>query len=99
MKRWIALALFLPGFASAGSMPSRTPGTYTPMEGVEYYCTDADGARVELGQVICIRASCLTWLARCDMSLNIPMWRKVQDGCPAAGSDILDRLHRVRFRT
>ena len=49
------------------------------------YCTDGNGRRVELGGLTCIATSCVpAYLARCEMSLNSPMWRKVQDGCPAA---------------
>jgi hypothetical protein len=48
------------------------------------YCTDGGGNRVELGGLTCISAGCVpAYLARCEMSLNSPMWRKVQDGCPA----------------
>lgn len=48
------------------------------------WCRDGDGNRVELGGLTCIAAGCTPpYLARCEMSLNSPMWRKVQDGCPA----------------
>ena len=53
-----------------------------PPKPIELYCTDGEGRRVELGGTTCIRASCLTWPARCEMSLNNVMWRKLQDGCP-----------------
>lgn len=54
------------------------------LPGVDYYCTGSSGERHELGAVICISASCQTWMARCAMSLNSPTWRKIQDGCPGA---------------
>ena len=63
-----------------------------PLPKIELYCTDAQGERRELGEVICITASCQTWMAKCDMSLNNVMWRKLQDGCPTA--DL-----RTRIRT
>lgn len=48
------------------------------------YCRDRNGDRMELGELTCIAVSCSPpYLARCEMSLNSPMWRKVQDGCPA----------------
>ena len=55
------------------------------------------GERRELGEVICITASCQTWTAKCDMSLNNVMWRKLQDGCPAASVDPSpsERLQRL----
>ena len=40
--------------------------------------------------MICITASCLTWMAKCELALNNAIWRKTQEGCPAAG--LYDRL-------
>ncbi len=52
------------------------------------YCRDGDGNRVELGELTCIAVGCVPpYLARCEMSLNSPMWRKVQDGCPAVSTE------------
>ena len=93
MKRLLLIAIFLPGLAPAGDWAADSKELYPPMAGVEYYCTDSNGQRVELGQVICITASCQTWLAKCDMSLNSPTWRKVQDGCPAVS--LIDRVKRA----
>ena len=76
--RALSLALVLAAFP-AGAQQRAYP---TP------YCTDGSGARVELGGLTCIAASCVPpYLARCDMSFNSPMWRKVQDGCPAVSAD------------
>lgn len=68
-----------------------------PLPVIEYYCTDSVGARREMGEVICITASCQTWLAKCDMSLNNPMWRKIQDGCPTATAEptLIERIKRL----
>lgn len=60
---------------------------------IEVYCTDGQGDRHELGDVICITASCATWMARCEMSLNNVIWRKTQDGCPGVSLD--ERLRRL----
>ena len=76
---------------SATALPAQE---FTPMPGVEYFCTGSSGERYELGEVICITASCQTWTARCDMSQNIAMWRKTQDGCPAVSLD--RRLTRLK---
>ncbi|KMW56733.1 hypothetical protein AIOL_001688 [Candidatus Rhodobacter oscarellae] len=73
---------------------------YPPLPGVEYYCTDSHGERVELGQVICVSASCSTWMARCEMTASnrMAMWRKMQDGCPmASAGTVLERLRRANF--
>jgi hypothetical protein len=48
----------------------------------ESYCTNR-GSRIELGQISCLHVNGKAFVARCGMSLNNPMWRKVQDGCPA----------------
>ena len=48
---------------------------------VECYCTDKSGGRIELGQTICLQVDGRMFMAQCQMSLNVPMWREVQQGC------------------
>ncbi|MEO0939777.1 MAG: hypothetical protein AAFY38_16610 [Pseudomonadota bacterium] len=48
---------------------------------VDCYCTDRSGARVELGETICLQVDGRMFMAQCQMSLNNPMWREVQEGC------------------
>jgi len=48
---------------------------------IECYCTDSTGDRVELGETICLHVNGRMFMAQCQMSLNNPMWREVQDGC------------------
>jgi len=45
------------------------------------YCTDKSGSRVELGELICLQVDGRMFMAQCQMSLNVPMWREVQEGC------------------
>lgn len=45
------------------------------------YCTDKTGSRVEIGQTICLQVDGRMFMAQCQMSLNVPMWREVQNGC------------------
>jgi hypothetical protein len=45
------------------------------------YCTDKAGARVEIGQTVCLQVDGRMFMAQCQMSLNVPMWREVQEGC------------------
>jgi hypothetical protein len=45
------------------------------------YCTDKTGSRVELGETICLQVDGRMFMAQCQMSLNVPMWREVQKGC------------------
>ncbi len=48
---------------------------------VDCYCTDKSGSRVELGETICLQVDGRMFMAQCQMSLNVPMWREVQQGC------------------
>lgn len=57
------------------------------------HCRDSNGQRREIGDVICITASCLTWMAKCELVLNNAIWRKTQEGCPTAG--LYQRFLRV----
>ena len=47
----------------------------------ECYCTDTSGARVELGETICLTVDGRTYQARCEMMLNNPMWREIGSSC------------------
>ena len=104
MKRFLILALCFPAWAYAQdaerAQPKSLAELYPPLPGVEYYCTDSVGARVEVGEVICITASCQTWMARCEMnsSNRMAIWRKTQDGCPGASvaPGLLDRLEALQ---
>ena len=51
---------------------------------IDCYCTDSTGGRVELGQSICLFVNGRAFTARCEMSLNVPMWRETADGCVSA---------------
>lgn len=48
---------------------------------IDCFCTDRTGGRVELGQTICLQVDGRMFMAQCQMSLNVPMWREVQKGC------------------
>lgn len=55
---------------------------------IDCFCTDKAGARVELGQTVCLFVGGRAFLARCEMSLNVPMWRETGQGCIASSLDI-----------
>lgn len=57
---------------------------------VECYCTDSNGDRVEMQQVICLYVDGRAFMARCEMSLNVPMWRPTGEGCASSG--LIQRL-------
>jgi hypothetical protein len=61
--------------------PALADVTYPSGKPVECYCTDRTGGRVELGETICLHVDGRMFMAQCQMSLNVPMWREVQKGC------------------
>lgn len=69
------IALALSGGIAAADVTG--PGGKT----VECYCTDTSGARVELGEMICLQVGGRMFMAQCQMSLNSPMWREISEGC------------------
>ena len=74
MKRAIALVLLVAMPASADVIG---PGGKVQ----DCYCTDTSGSRVELGETICLQVDGRMFMAQCQMSLNVPMCREVQEGC------------------
>lgn len=48
---------------------------------IDCYCTDSTGGRVELGEEICLFVDGRAFIARCEMSLNNPMWRDTGRSC------------------
>lgn len=48
---------------------------------IDCYCTDRSGSRIELGETICMQVDGRMFMAQCQMSLNVPMWREVSAGC------------------
>ncbi len=53
----------------------------------ECYCTNR-GLKVPMGALTCLTVGRRMFLARCAMSLNNPIWREVQDGCPSSRARI-----------
>lgn len=74
MKRLIALFVILasPVFADVTSPSGKT---------VDCYCTDTEGLRVEIGDSTCLVVNGRAFMAQCDMSLNVPIWRDSGMGC------------------
>nr|WP_106607919.1 hypothetical protein [Shimia abyssi] len=48
---------------------------------VDCYCTDKQGQRIEVGETICLQVDGRMFMAQCQMSLNVPMWREIAPGC------------------
>ncbi len=74
MKRAILICCL---FALPAMADVKAPGGKT----IDCYCTDRTGGRVELGETICLQVDGRMFMAQCQMSLNVPMWREVQKGC------------------
>ena len=72
MKAMLALLLSVTPVLADQNTGSKT---------VECFCTDSGGNRIELGQTICLQVDGRMFMAQCQMSLNVPMWREVAQGC------------------
>ena len=58
----------------------------------ESYCSNR-GHRVEIGDLSCLRVDGRVFLARCGMSLNVPVWRTIQDSCPPEFDTVSEARH------
>ena len=76
MCRFTALSLICLTVA-APAVADGTMGKKT----IDCYCTDKSGARVEMGEMTCLDVDGKMFMAQCQMSLNVPMWRETGDGC------------------
>lgn len=83
--KWVLLLMFI-------LIPVSVHSEDTQTKWPDCYCTDKTGARVELGTMVCMRVGGRDFIARCEMSLNNPMWREISQGClsSAAPSDASD---------
>ncbi len=75
----VLLALICLGLPAAADVTG--PGGKT----IDCYCTDTSGSRVELGETICMQVDGRMFMAQCQMSLNNPMWRELNEGCLSSG--------------
>lgn len=71
MRRASLLLLIL------AAAPARAEPVYPPC-----YCTDRQGGKIELGEIVCLQVDGRRYSAQCQMSLNSPMWREVSSSCP-----------------
>lgn len=63
------------------ALPALADVTMPGGKSIECYCTDSKGARVELGEEICLYVDGRAFMARCEMALNNPIWRDTGKGC------------------
>lgn len=45
------------------------------------------GVLFELGETSCLRVDGRSYLARCEMKLNVSSWTEVENGCPVTSLD------------
>lgn len=70
------LLLVLPASLAAAAGP-----VWTPMPGVDCYCTDSTGQRVEIGERACLTVGRRSFMGFCEMAQNVPIWRDTGDEC------------------
>lgn len=51
------------------------------MAGQDCYCKNRDGKQHAIGEVACVTVDGKSYLAQCEMNLNVPSWAKLQEGC------------------
>ncbi|GKX34011.1 MAG: hypothetical protein MnENMB40S_16290 [Rhizobiaceae bacterium MnEN-MB40S] len=79
-------------FATLSILP---PAALADENGIECTCV-ANGERIEIGQVVCLRpGSGKPFMARCERVLNNTSWKRLQDGCPTANLDISNGLEKL----
>ncbi len=75
-----------------------SPAAVADKKGViwpDCFCTDKTGTRVELGQSICMSVDGRNFTARCEMSLNNPMWRETGDSCLSSSNELFQSLDPI----
>ncbi|MEW9918733.1 hypothetical protein AB2B41_03910 [Marimonas sp. MJW-29] len=63
------------------ALPATADVTSPSGKTVDCYCTDRNRNRVELGEMRCLQVDGRMFMAQCQMSLNVPMWREISEGC------------------
>ncbi len=92
MHRLLRIAVILAGLAPAAGTAGEVFVPPPPKEGYSYpecQCSNR-GEMLPMGALACLNVDGQTFLARCEMSLNNPTWRRVQDGCPSASAPSVD---------
>ncbi|MEF0939075.1 hypothetical protein [Rhizobium sp. BR 362] len=72
--RHIVLGLSLVVIALIASAPA--------LGGKDCYCKNTDGKLHAVGEIACLTVDGKSYLAQCEMNLNVTSWSKLQDGCP-----------------
>ena len=59
------------------------------LAGTNCVCRSSDGRDVQVGKVACVKVGDRSYLAQCEMNLNVTTWSKLQDGCPVTQQTLL----------
>ncbi|MEP3440019.1 MAG: hypothetical protein ABJN72_00930 [Sulfitobacter sp.] len=78
MEKLLSVLIFTPALVFAQTPEAKT-------KTIDCYCTDSTGGRMELGESLCLKVGGRTFTAQCQMSLNVPMWRELFEGCLSSG--------------
>ena len=84
MKRFVCAILLL-------AFPAQADVVGPNGKTIDCFCTDTSGTRIELGEVICMQVDGRMFMAQCQMSLNVPMWRELQNGCLSSSLESVDQ--------
>lgn len=60
----------------------------------ECVCTDREANRHPLGTELCLTVDGRSFMAQCQMSQNVPMWRELGEGCPFVEAEPLQQQLR-----
>lgn len=86
MKRLLPLIILI------SALPAAADVTGPNGKVQDCFCTDKSGSRVELGETICLQVDGRMFMAQCQMSLNVPMWREVEKGCISSRLQSVDPI-------
>ncbi|MFK5997501.1 MAG: hypothetical protein QM492_05275 [Rhodobacterales bacterium] len=93
MKLLLSIILTLTATVALGGVYKDYKKQWPKVKWPDCYCTDKTGARVELGTMVCMKVDHRDFIARCEMSLNNPMWREIKQGCLSSGNQASDQAN------
>ncbi|MEM9734116.1 MAG: hypothetical protein AAF903_11630 [Pseudomonadota bacterium] len=74
-----AVALILGAFSTSTASSAQTLAK--KKSGPECFCTDKQGQRRELGDIVCLTVGGRSFRAKCVMAQNVPFWRDLSEAC------------------
>jgi hypothetical protein len=90
------MRLLLCLLAGLAGLPALADATGPGGKVLDCYCTDTQGARVEMDEEICLVVGGRAFIARCEMSLNNPIWRDTGRACVSSSLAPFEPLEPAR---